>query len=215
VVLEDVVVETGKVVEVGVGKGNEVVYEGFGEAFVGETVDKGAKVFLDGADGTLDVRDVAGGTNDVKMDIRKNGGQRGEFVVNMAGADVETTGCVNGDDGGKVAAHFRFLTGGSHEGVAKAKCARNAVEKGDALDVEKIKAKGDIAVVGEDVRRESSREKGRHVLLCDSGGVAFEARDVGTIDETGTAKVIWSDGAVTEVSMGDGMLEDEVAGATK
>jgi hypothetical protein len=115
VMLEDVVIETGEVVKVRVGKGDEVGDEGFWEAFEGETMGKGANVFFDGADGPLDVGDMAVGIDDVKMDVGKDGGQGDEFVVDVAGADVETTGLVKGDDGGKVAPHFGFLTGGSWE----------------------------------------------------------------------------------------------------
>jgi hypothetical protein len=215
VVLEDVVVEAGKMIEVEVGKGDEVMDEGLGKAFVGKAVDEGAKILFDGADGAFNVRDMPGGVDNVEMDIRKKGGQRGEFVVNVAGADVETTGLVKGDNAGEVTLHFGCMTGGGDEGVAETEGARDAVEEGDALYVKKIETEGNVAVVGEDVRRESSREEGRYVLLRDGGGVAFKARDVGTIDETGTAKVIRSDGAVTEVAMRDGMLENRIAGATK
>jgi hypothetical protein len=215
VMLEYVVIETGEVVKVRVGKGDEVGDESLREAFVGETMGKRANVFLDSADGPLDIGDMAVGIDDVKMDVGKSGGQGDEFVVDMAGADVETTGFVKGDDGGKVAPHFGFLTGGSWEGVAKTEGAGDAVEEGDALDVKEIKAKGDVAVMGEDVRRDGSGESGRDMTLGDGGGVAFKAGDVGTVNETGTTEVIRGDGAVAEVAVGDGMFENGIAGAAK
>lgn len=215
VVLENVVVETGKVVEIGIGEGDEMGNESFGETFVGEAMDKGAKVFLDGADRPLDVGDMPVGIDDVKMDVGKKGGQGGKFVVDVASADVETTGGVMRDDGGKVALHLVFVTGGGGERVAKTECAGNAVKKGDSLDIEEIKAKSDVAVMGEYVGWDGGGEKGRDMMLGNGGGVAFEAGDVGAVNETGTAKVIRGDGAVAEVAVGDGMFENGIAGAAK
>jgi hypothetical protein len=83
------------------------------------------------------------------------------------------------------------------------------------LDVKEIKAKGDVAVMGEDVRRDGSGESGRDMTLGDGGGVAFKAGDVGTVNETGTTEVIRGDGAVADVAVGDGMFENGIAGAAK
>jgi hypothetical protein len=78
----------------------------------------------------------------------------------------------------------------------KMEVAGNGTEEGNSVDIEDVKADGDVAVCLKDAQREGSDLVRWNVLWGSSGGLSSDGSNIGAIDMECSGGVIGGDGTI-------------------
>ena len=117
-------------------------------------MEEGAKVLLDGANGSFDLADVTVGGDDVEVKVQEVVADAFEFGVAVNVDHVETTGGVKSNDSKELLANGWASAVANRGNGPEMDVAGNCMEKTELLDKEKIHAKGHTLVCREEIGRQ-------------------------------------------------------------